>query len=117
VYNRRRILFLTQTGLALVALTLGWLTLSGQIELWQIYVLTALQAVAISFDAPSRQALVPNLVPARDLPNAFSMNSIAHQTGAIIGPAISGFIIAAGGLPYVYIINAISFMAVILAWC
>lgn len=115
VYNRRRILFLTQTGMALVALTLGWLTLSGRIELWQIYLLTALQAVAISFDAPSRQALVPNLVPARDLPNAFSMNSIAHQTGAIIGPAISGFIIAAGGLPYVYIINAISFMAVILA--
>ena len=52
VYNRRRILFLTQTGMALVALTLGWLTLSGRIELWQIYLLTAVQAVAISFDAP-----------------------------------------------------------------
>lgn len=113
--NRRRILFLTQTGMALVAFTLGWLTLAGHIDLWHIYLLTALQAVALAFDLPARQALVPNLVPVSDLPNAFSLNSIANQTGSIIGPALSGFIIAAGGLPYVYIINAISFMAVILA--
>lgn len=115
VLNRRRILFLTQTGMALVAFALGWLTLSGHIDLWHIYLLTALQAVAQAFDGPARQALVPNLVPVSDLPNAFSLNSIANQTGSIIGPALSGFIIAAGGLPYVYIINAISFMAVILA--
>jgi MFS family permease len=115
VLNRRRILFITQSCMALVALTLGWLSLSGQIELWQIYLLTAMQAVALAFDGPSRQSLVPNLVPAKDLPNAFSMNSIALQTGSIIGPALSGIIIAAGGLPYVYIINAISFLAVILA--
>jgi len=115
VLNRRRILFFTQTGMAIAALTLGWLSLSGRIELWQIYLLTALQAVAMAFDGPSRQSLVPNLVPANDLPNAFSLNSIALQTGSIIGPALSGIIIAAGGLPYVYIINAVSFMAVILA--
>jgi len=115
VLNRRRILFLTQTAMALVSLTLGWLTLAGHIDLWHIYLLTALQAVAQSFDLPARQALVPNLVTTSDLPNAFSMTSIANQTGAIIGPALSGFIIAAGGLPYVYIIDAISFMAVILA--
>ena len=113
--NRRRILFLTQTGMALVAFALGWLTLAGHIDLWHIYLLTALQAVAQSFDGPARQALVPNLVPVSDLPNAFSLNSIANQTGSIIGPAVSGFIIAAGGLPYVYIINAISFLAVIVA--
>jgi MFS family permease len=115
VLNRRRILFLTQTGMALVAFTLGWLTLTAHIDLWHIYLLTALQAVAQAFDGPARQALVPNLVPTADLPNAFSLNSIANQTGSIIGPALSGFIIAAGGLPYVYIINAISFLAVILA--
>jgi MFS family permease len=115
VLNRRRILFYTQTGMAMVALILGWLSLSGRIELWQIYLLTALQAVALAFDGPSRQSLVPNLVPAKDLPNAFSLNSIALQTGSIIGPALSGIIIAAGGLPYVYIINAFSFLAVILA--
>ncbi len=113
--NRRRILYLTQTGMALVAFALGWLTLAGQIDLWHIYLLTALQAVAQAFDGPARQALVPNLVPTADLPNAFSLNSIANQVGAIIGPALSGFIIAAGGLPYVYIINAFSFLAVIVA--
>jgi MFS family permease len=115
VLNRRRILFFTQTGMAAVALTLGWLSLSGRIELWQIYLLTAMQAVALAFDGPSRQSLVPNLVPAKDLPNAFSLNSIALQTGSIVGPALSGIIIAAGGLPYVYVINAFSFIAVILA--
>jgi MFS family permease len=113
--NRRRILFLTQTGMALVAFALGWMTLAGHIDLWHIYLLTALQAAAQAFDGPARQALVPNLVPVSDLPNAFSLNSIANQTGSIIGPALSGFIIAAGGLPYVYIINAISFLAVIVA--
>ncbi len=113
--NRRRILFITQSGMALVALALGWLSLSGHIDLWHIYLLTALQAVAQAFDGPSRQSLVPNLVPSKDLPNAFSLNSIANQTGSIVGPALSGIIIAAGGLSYVYIINAISFLAVILA--
>ena len=115
VLNRRRILFITQTAMALVALTLGWLTLTSHIDLWHIYLLTAMQAVAQAFDGPARQALTPNLVPVKDLPNAFSLNSIALQAGSIVGPAISGIIIAAGGLPYVYIINAISFLAVILA--
>ena len=115
VLNRRRILFITQTAMALVALALGWLTLTGHIDLWHIYLLTAMQAVAQAFDGPARQALTPNLVPVKDLPNAFSLNSIANQAGSIVGPAISGIIIAAGGLPYVYIINAISFLAVILA--
>jgi MFS family permease len=115
VLNRRNILFITQSGMALVAFALGWLTLAHHIDLWHIYLLTALQAMCQAFDIPARQALTPNLVPVRDLPNAFSLNSIANQVGAIVGPAISGFIIAAGGLPYVYIINAISFMAVIIA--
>ncbi len=114
-YNRRIILFLTQSAMALVALALGWLSLTHQITLWHIYALTALQAVALAFDGPARQSLVPNLVPMKDLPNAFSLNSIAHQTGSIVGPALSGVIIAAGGMPYIYFINAISFMAVIVA--
>jgi MFS family permease len=113
--NRRRIMLITQTSLALLALALGWLTLQGQINLGLIYAITALQAVAAAFDLPARQALVPNLVPARDLPNAFSLNSIAAQTGAIIGPALSGLVIAGLGQSYVYLINAVSFLAVILA--
>lgn len=113
--NRRKILFITQTAAALIALTLGLFTQFGNISIWHIYALTALQAVAVAFDGPARQALVPNLVPARDLPNAFSMTSLAFQTGAILGPALSGFAIAYGGQEVVYYINAGSFLAVIVA--
>ncbi len=115
VANRRLVLFITQTSMALVALALAVLTFQGHIALWHIYLLTAIQAVAISFDTPARQSLVPNLVPNADLPNAFSLNSIAQQTGAIVGPALTGFVIAYGGLGYTYLINAISFVAVLIA--
>ncbi len=114
-YNRRTILFITQTVAALTAVALGLLTQFEHITIWHIYALTAIQAVAISFDGPARQALVPNLVPEKDLPNAFSMTSIAFQTGSILGPALSGVSIAVAGQAAVYYINAISFMAVILA--
>src|SRR5512134_462253 len=96
-FDRRKIMFITQSAAALLALALGLLTQFGEISIWLIYALTALQAITIAFDGPARQALVPNLVPARDLPNAFSMTSIAWQTGAIIGPALTGFVIAFGG--------------------
>jgi MFS family permease len=115
VVDRRKLLFLTQGVLMLQGLALAWLTFTGQITLWHIYALTAIQAVAISFDQPARQSLVPNLVPARDLANAFSMQSIAFQTGAIAGPALSGLVIAYLGQPYTYLINAVTFMAVFLA--
>jgi len=114
-FKRTRILYITQTSAALTALALGLFTQFEQITIWHIYALTALQAVAIAFDSPARQALVPNLVPAKDLPNAFSMTSIAFQTGAIVGPALSGFAIAYGGQEVVYYINAGSFLAVIVA--
>jgi len=113
--NRRRVLFLTQAIMVLVALMLTWLTFRAETRLWHIYLLTALQAVAISFDSPARQALVPNLVPVRDLPNAFSLTSIAHQSGAIVGPALSGLVIAYWGQAYTYLINAITYLAVIVA--
>ncbi len=114
-YNRRAIMLLTQSSMALVALALGMLTDSGAISIWYIYALTALQAVGIAFDVPARQALVPNLVPEKDLANAFSLTSIAFQTGSILGPAVSGFVIAIAGQSAVYYVNAGSFLAVILA--
>jgi MFS family permease len=113
--NRRRILFITQSSMAMVALALAWLTYIGEITLWQIYVLTAIQATALAFDLPARQALVPNLVPPEDLSNAFSMQSIAFQVGSIVGPALSGLVIAYLGLYNAYVINAVSFLAVIAA--
>ncbi len=113
--NRRTVLFITQSLMALVALVLAWLTYNGEITLWQIYALTAIQATALAFDLPARQALVPNLVPAKDLSNAFSMQSIAFQVGSIVGPALSGLVIAYWGQYYTYLINSVTFMAVIAA--
>lgn len=113
--NRRSIMFLTQSAAALLALGLGALTHFEVIQLWHIYLITALQAVTIAFDLPARQALVPNLVPAKDLPNAFSMTSIAFQVGSITGPALSGLVIATAGQEAVYYINAASYLAVLIA--
>ena len=110
--NRRRILFVTQSAMALVALALALLTFTGHITIWYIYLLTAIQATAVAFDGPARQAMIPNIVPAEDLPSAFSMSSIAQNAGSIIGPALSGIVIVALGQGYTYFFNAISFLAV-----
>ncbi len=113
--NRRRILFLTQGSAMLVALTLGVLTDSGHISLWAIYLLSTIEGAAFAFDIPARQALVPNIVPARDLPNAFSLQSIAFTTGSIVGPALSGLVIGYLGQEQVYYLNAISYLAMFVA--
>lgn len=113
--NRRKIMFITQTTLMLVSATLGVLTLLGVVQVWHIYLLTAVQAIASSFDLPARQSLVPNLVPRELYPNAFSLQSIAFNTGSILGPALSGIVIATLGLYWVYFIDAVSFTAVLLA--
>ncbi|MCL4530731.1 MAG: MFS transporter [Chloroflexi bacterium] len=114
-YNRRTIIFITQSVMGILALILGWLTQFGHITIWYIYLLTALQAVVVAFDGPARAALIPNLVPSEDLANAFSLNSIAFQAGSVIGPALSGLVIAATSQFAVYYINGISYAAVILA--
>jgi MFS family permease len=113
--NRRRILFVTQTAMALVALILALLTFTGHITILSIYLLTAIQATAVAFDGPARQAMIPNIVPSKDLPSAFSMSSIAQNTGSIIGPALTGIVIVGLGQGYTYFFNAVSFMAVIIA--
>ncbi len=113
--NRRTLMFFTQSVMMLSALALTLLTLGGHIALWHMYTLTAIQAFAIAFDSPARQSLVPNLVPAKDLPNAFSMNSIAFQTGSIVGPALSGLVIAYWGQAATYFLNALSYLAIFAA--
>jgi MFS family permease len=114
-YNRRMILFVTQSTSMLVALILGVLTWYAKIQLWHIYLLSGIQAAAMAFDQPARQSLVPNLVPRQDLPSAFSLQSIAFNTGAIAGPALSGVVIGYLGQEVVYFINSLSFLAVIFA--
>ncbi len=115
VINRRKLLFFTQITMTLTAIGLAILTLNNQISLWHIYVLTSIQAMATVFDVPARQSLVPNLVPKKELTNAFSMSSLASQLGAIVGPALSGLVIAYLGQSYTYIFNAVSYGAVLLA--
>jgi MFS family permease len=115
LFDRRKLMFVTQTSQAFLAFSLFYLTVSGNIQLWHIYLITALQAVAFAFDIPARQALIPNLVPRHTLPNALSMSSIASQLGSIIGPALSGIVIAGLGLSYTYLINGVSFGSVIIA--
>jgi len=113
--NRRWIMFTTQSIMALTAAILAYLTLQGTITIWSIYLLTAVQAGAVAFDLPARQAMIPNLVSRQDLPNAFSMSSIAFNAGAIFGPALAGIVIATLGQAYTYWFNALSFVAVLIA--
>ncbi len=112
-HNRRRVMLTTQSLMMFTALALAGLTALGLIRLWHIYLLTALQAAAIAFDTPARQALIPNLLPKADLPSAFSLNSIAMTTGSIVGPALSGVVIAYAGQEFTYLFNAVSYLAVI----
>ncbi len=114
-FNRRTVMFFTQITMMLVAVALGVLTVAGHIQVWHIYLLTAIQATASAFDGPARQAFTPNLVPRKLYPNAFSLQSIAFNTGSIIGPGLSGVVIASLGLQWVYFINAVSYLAVLLA--
>jgi MFS family permease len=114
-FNRRRLMFFTQIGMASLAALLGWLTLRGLDSIGLIYLIIAISSAISAFDLPARQSLVPNLVPQDALTNAFSLNSIAFQFGSIVGPTIGGIILAEAGIAYAYLINAISFLAVIVA--
>jgi MFS family permease len=114
-YDRRKLTILTQLALGLVATVLGVLTFRENVTIWLIFGLMIVQSIAVAFDVPARQALIPSLVPREDLPSAYSMNSIASKVGGILGPGISGIVIAYLGLEWAYWINAISYIAVILA--
>ncbi len=114
-FNRRRLAVITQLSLGGIALVLGVSTSLGKTSIWVLFGLMAVQATAAAFDVPARQSLIPSLVPREDLSNAYSMNSIASKVGGIIGPAVSGLVIAYLGLHWAYWINAASYLAVIVA--
>ncbi len=114
-FDRRKMAILTQLALGLVALLLGLTTALSVVSIWMIFGLMALQSVAVAFDGPARQALIPSLVPRENLANAYSLTSIASKVGGILGPAICGVVIAFWGLQWAYWINAISYLAVIAA--
>jgi len=114
-FDRRKMAILTQLALGVVALVLGLTTSLGATSIWMLFGLVAVQSVAVAFDIPARQALIPSLVPRENLANAYSLNSIASKVGGILGPGICGVVIAFWGLQWAYWINAISYLAVIAA--
>lgn len=113
--DRRRVLVVTNSAMAIFATILGIVTLAGVVQPWMIYLLAALISAAVPFDNPARSALIPRLVPENYLTNALSVGVIVFQISMMIGPVLAGLIIAVASPGAVYVINAISFGAVIAA--
>jgi MFS family permease len=93
-YDRRKLMLATQCLLGMLALLLGVLDHSENIQLWQIYGITFASAAVASADGPARQALFPALVPESVLPNAVALNSILMKGPALIGPLLAGIVIS-----------------------
>jgi MFS family permease len=113
VYDRRRLMLVTQSVMAIFAAALAALTWRGLHTVWPVYAIAAASSAAGAFDMPARQALTPNLVPREHLANALTLNTIMFQVAAVIGPAAGGIVIGQLGVAWAYAINAISFLVVI----
>jgi MFS family permease len=115
--DRRRLLMITQSTMALSSAVLALATMFGWISAPVIYLVSVLAAATLAFDNPARSALLPNLVPRHHLPNALSLNIIVWQIATIIGPTIAGVLIAlhSAGIAIIYWVDAVSFSAVIIA--
>jgi MFS family permease len=111
--DRRKLVFCTQAVMGLLALGLGLLVVTGLVRLWHVYVFAFLLGCAAAFDSPARQAFISELVDERHLPNALGLNSTSFNAARMIGPAIAGGLIAGVGSGWVFLINAISFLAVL----
>lgn len=114
-YDRRRLLFLTQSASLVLALVLGLLVLSHLISLPILIALTFLSGVANAIDNPVTQAFVVDLVGKEDLPSAVGLNSAMFNTGKVLGPAVAGFLIAWVGIGNIFLINALSFLAILVS--
>ena len=112
---RRPMVMVTQTGAMVAALALAALTLAGVVQLWHIVVLAGLLGTANAFDIPARHALMVDMVGKEDLTNAVALNSSAFNGTRVIGPAIAGVLIAAVGVGICFLLNGISYLAVIAA--
>lgn len=111
--NRRHVMLLTQSIMMGSAFALGVVTWLGVVNLWWIYGLGAVNAAAAAFDLPSRQSLVPNLVPREDLTNAVTLGSMVFQIASILGPGIAGVLIGRFGVGLIYWLNGFSFLALL----
>ncbi|MEH2045226.1 MFS transporter [Nostoc sp.] len=115
-FSRYRTLIGTQILAMIQSLTLAVLALTGVIEVWQIIALSLFQGFINALDAPARQAFVPELVEHRgDLANAIAINSTMFNGARLIGPAIGGLLIAGVGTGYCFLIDGLSYVAIIAA--
>src|SRR5215217_1361166 len=114
-YDRRQTLILSQFALMVVAGAFTGLTVTGGITLGWIYGLTALSALLGAVGAPTRQALIPTLVPTASIPAAMSMGVLAFQGAGMAGPAIGGVLVASVGIAAAYAVDAVTFGVVALS--
>ncbi|KAB2354894.1 MFS transporter [Actinomadura montaniterrae] len=113
-YPKRRVLMLTQVSMGALALVLGVLTVTGQAQVWHVYLLAFGLGLATVVDNPTRQSFVVEMVGKRDLPNAIALNSATFNGARLLGPAVAGVLIAVIGTGPVFLVNAASFGAVLL---
>ncbi|MDQ3400170.1 MAG: MFS transporter [Chloroflexota bacterium] len=113
--DRRKLLLLTQVAATLNALAIAILTITERINIVEVVVIGAIGSTIFSFDAPTRQAMVPRLVRDRDLVSAIGLNSVAFNGAQLAGPVLGGILYIPFGLGGLFMINALSFSAVIAA--
>ncbi|HUU37061.1 MAG TPA: MFS transporter [Candidatus Desulfaltia sp.] len=114
---RRTLLLITQTSMMILAFLLAALSFLGIVRPWHIVLLAFLLGVANAFDAPARHAFVPEMVGRDDLTNAIALNSTIFNSATAVGPAVAGITYALAGPAWCFVINGISFGAVIAALC
>jgi MFS family permease len=116
-WNKKNILIFTQALSLLQAAILAILVITGAIQIWHVILMSILLGTVNGFDMPTRQAFVYELVDNRDdLPNAIALNSLIFNGARLIGPTIAGLIIAAAGEGICFLINAVSFIPVLVAF-
>jgi MFS family permease len=115
VFDRKRLMIITQSVMLISAAVLAYITAAGLRTIWPIYGLTALASAAMAFDSPARQSLLSMLVPEQDFPNAASLGLAQFQASTVVGPAVAGLLLESHGPALIYVINAASFLGVIIA--
>ncbi len=112
--GRRKILLTTQTVSMLIALSVSVLIFSGHIKVWHIILSAVLNGISVAFDTPFRHAFLVNMVPdKKDLQNAIALNSTLFNTARFAGPPLGGLLIAVSGEAVCFLINGLSYLAVI----
>ncbi|GAC1321709.1 MAG: MFS transporter [Chloroflexota bacterium] len=113
--ERRRLLFMTQAVAMILAFILAGLTFSGLVQFWMVLIVAVGRGIVFSFNQPARQSLISDLVPREDLKNAVALNSATINLTRVLGPSIGGFLIATVGVGGAFLLNALSFVAVLWA--